>query len=392
MRIVFYLCIAALSISTADAQWEQMKGIEKSYIFSLGASEHIIYAGTRGDGIFRSVDGGSNWLSVLYDQVLAQETISCLAAMDSFVFAGAMDGIRRSTNNGISWSQNEGGFPETNIYSIAHIGNNIYAATDRGLFHSTNNGDEWHTAPNTLPVFNSNFILTYDNSLYSFGNTEGVYRSSDSGTTWNRIDSGFQTSSNILAVNGGSLFAGGETGLYGSNDSGRTWRYLQDGTILSFASAANHTFAGGSILSVTNDYGNTWNDLDTVGLPNDSRNALLVFGNYLFLGTYTRGVWRRPLTELSVKNDNLSEQLLDPSYPNPFSIITTINFTLPKTSTVSITILDILGNTVFAEQPTTMSDGKHSIQWNAGSSPEGTYICGLTVNGKTEIRKLVVLK
>ena len=78
------------------------------------------------------------------------------------------------------------------------------------------------------------------------------------------------------------------------------------------------------------------------------------------------------------------------NYPNPFSMLTTINYTVPQSAVLTIRVVDMVGrevrmliNNEYAES------GNHSIQWDAkddaGSEVSaGNYVCemSLTLNGE----------
>jgi hypothetical protein len=59
------------------------------------------------------------------------------------------------------------------------------------------------------------------------GTNKGVYRSANSGTSWNAVDSGLSSNLPIiysLAVSGANLFAGTSAeGVFLSKDNGLTW-------------------------------------------------------------------------------------------------------------------------------------------------------------------------
>jgi flagellar hook assembly protein FlgD len=77
------------------------------------------------------------------------------------------------------------------------------------------------------------------------------------------------------------------------------------------------------------------------------------------------------------------------NYPNPFSMMTTINYTVPQSAPLTMRIVDMVGREVrtlisneFAES------GNHSIQWDAKDDSgadigAGNYVCemSLTING-----------
>lgn len=77
-------------------------------------------------------------------------------------------------------------------------------------------------------------------------------------------------------------------------------------------------------------------------------------------------------------NDGLdlpTEFALKGNYPNPFNPTTTIQFDLPQTSEVSVTVLDLLGRVVMAVPATTMDAGaSRNVQLDASSLTSGIYL------------------
>ncbi len=88
---------------------------------------------------------------------------------------------------------------------------------------------------------------------------------------------------------------------------------------------------------------------------------------------------------------------LDQNYPNPFNPTTTINYTLPKSSFVTLKVYNLLGQELADLVNGNQYAGKHSIEFNAanvkGSDlPSGLYIYKLTAGSFTQTRKMMLLK
>lgn len=84
---------------------------------------------------------------------------------------------------------------------------------------------------------------------------------------------------------------------------------------------------------------------------------------------------------------------LYPNYPNPFNPSTTIHFTLPKSSKVTLEIYNLLGHKI----TTLINDadynrGLHSIKFEANELSSGVYLYKLQANEFTKISKMMVLK
>ncbi|HNQ69529.1 MAG TPA: T9SS type A sorting domain-containing protein [Bacteroidales bacterium] len=90
------------------------------------------------------------------------------------------------------------------------------------------------------------------------------------------------------------------------------------------------------------------------------------------------------IDELSINKYKLA------NYPNPFSQVTTISFSIPETAHVTLKIIGILGtyNTEIVSEK--KSAGKYEIKFDASKLPEGMYYCQLYVNNQTSSIKLIV--
>jgi len=83
---------------------------------------------------------------------------------------------------------------------------------------------------------------------------------------------------------------------------------------------------------------------------------------------------------------------LSQNYPNPFNPATTINFTLPRRSQVSLKIYDILGREITTLINRDMSPGNHIIKFKADGLTSGIYFYRLTANEYTKTLKMLVLR
>ncbi len=80
------------------------------------------------------------------------------------------------------------------------------------------------------------------------------------------------------------------------------------------------------------------------------------------------------------------------NYPNPFNPTTTIAFSLPSSSKVSMSIINILGRTVDQVDMGTLSAGVHRIDYNASALASGMYFYRLQTDMGSETRKMTLLK
>ena len=79
-------------------------------------------------------------------------------------------------------------------------------------------------------------------------------------------------------------------------------------------------------------------------------------------------------------------------YPNPFNPNTTIEYTLPKSSYLSIIIYNVLGKKV-----TTLIDGfknigHYKVTWTADNIPSGIYFCTMKSGNYLDTKKIILLR
>jgi hypothetical protein len=83
---------------------------------------------------------------------------------------------------------------------------------------------------------------------------------------------------------------------------------------------------------------------------------------------------------------------LDQNYPNPFNPTTTISFSLPAPSVVSLKIFDGLGREVSTLVSGHLSAGTHSRQWNGARMSSGVYFYRLQTGSFVATRKIVLIR
>jgi len=151
-----------------------MTGID---VRCLTAIDDTVFAGTNGSGIYKTIDGGINWVAV--NNGLNSTNFRAIEAKGNTLFAGGQigTGVFRSINGGASWSLLSGGLPAGSYRGFAHNNQLIVAGSfGAGVFYSLDNGDTWTAINNglaDLTIFdlelNSNYILAATN-------TKGVFR------------------------------------------------------------------------------------------------------------------------------------------------------------------------------------------------------------------------
>ncbi len=212
----------------------------------------IIYVGTPAGGIWKSTTGGTSWAPI-GDQlsVLGVSGIVVSHADSDVIFIGTGDsdgndtyslGIFKSTDGGQSWQTAGLTWPLSNSVRthkmLMHPENAdiIYAATSNGLYRTLNAGISWSEIL-TGNVQDIEFNAADPSIIYA--GKDRIYRSTDGGTNFDQITTGLPSPSTVgriaLAVTPANaqvvyaMFADDNSyafqGLYRSNDSGETWQF-----------------------------------------------------------------------------------------------------------------------------------------------------------------------
>ena len=83
---------------------------------------------------------------------------------------------------------------------------------------------------------------------------------------------------------------------------------------------------------------------------------------------------------------------LSQNSPNPFNPLTSIPFTLPKESRVTLIIYNIAGKKIAMLIDGTLGAGSHSVDWDASNVASGVYFYLMKAGGFVETRKMMLVK
>jgi photosystem II stability/assembly factor-like uncharacterized protein len=234
------------------------------------------YFGAVGGGVWRTMDGGNTWDPLFEKQPVS--SIGAIAISDSdpnVIYAGSGeacirgnisygDGVYKSTDAGKTWTNV--GLRDTrhigaviihptdpNIVYAAALGHTYGANTERGVFRTRDGGKSWEKVlylddrtgaieiefdPKNPHVL---FAAMWEGwrtpwTLNSGGAKDGLYRSSDEGTTWKRIEGNGMPEGPLgrigVSVSGAdsnvvyALIEAKKGGLYRSDDGGEHWALI----------------------------------------------------------------------------------------------------------------------------------------------------------------------
>jgi hypothetical protein len=147
---------------------------------------------------------------------------------------------------------------------------------------------------------------------------------------------------------------------------------------------------------MSSDLGQTWVQINDSIFSGNVVKTMVTTKKYLIAGTQS-GAWRLPLASVITSVNDITihlptDYVLSQNYPNPFNPSTTISFTLPLRSFVSLKVFDLLGRGVATIVSDELSAGTYTRQWNAANISSGIYFYRLQAGKYVETKRLILLK
>ncbi len=151
------------------------------------------------------------------------------------------------------------------------------------------------------------------------------------------------------------------------------WTKIYEGTIVSSAHSIQQTTDGGYIVAGQTDY----------------------------YGAGRYDMWILKLDEngnghgpvgISDSNSNFKGFSLSQNHPNPFNPVTHIDFFISKYCHAALTVYNVAGQKVKVLDDSMFEGGNHSFRWDATNMPNGLYFYTLKANGKSETRKMMLVR
>lgn len=392
--------------SVISAQWVKIPQITLSHVFAAGFDGSDIYAG--GDSlVFISTDSGVNWRSsaLLKDRSASS---NCFIKIGGAVFAGTYgQGVFRSTDNGISWVEYNEGLSDWGKYVISFIvsGDTVFIGTDGGgvYFSNYKSLSPWQEFNTGLPSLYgwtlSSLCLSGKNLIASSGASGYYYIRPLNAPEWTEKTVHPVKTPNVYALAniGDVVFAGTTKGIYRSKDYGLSWDSVGIKAmpiyVTHLAADKNRIFAGYSrgadyFLWYSEDLGDSWKvqDHQFAGLYN-----FYIYNNRIWAATDS-GLMYFKLTPSPVEKDQSRFSFsLEQNYPNPFNPTTVITFSLKEDGFIKLSVYDILGREAKAILNEYRTKGTHKINFNSAGLARGVYFYRLTSGNNSYTRKLTIL-
>jgi hypothetical protein len=114
-----------------------------------------------------------------------------------------------------------------------------------------------------------------------------------------------------------------------------------------------------------------------------------------YRGNYTNTGFANVIsTKIEKVDSNIPQEFsISDAYPNPFNPTTSFNFSVPKSSHVTINIYNSLGQLVDNLVNDIKSNGTYKINWNASSFGSGIYFIHINAGTNfSQTKKVILLK
>jgi len=109
--------------------------------------------------------------------------------------------------------------------------------------------------------------------------------------------------------------------------------------------------------------------------------------------SYTQTFLAGQLTSLQDEPNGLPDTYqLFQNYPNPFNPITKINYELPNTNYVDLSIYNALGQRVVTLVAKSQPAGRYSVDWDASGYASGVYYYRLKAEEYVGVKKMILLR
>jgi photosystem II stability/assembly factor-like uncharacterized protein len=265
-------------------------------------NESIVYA-SGSAGIFKSIDHGESWTSLLTG---LNQAITVDPFNSQTLYATTVGSVRRSLNGGAVWEFFNTGLPTTSAGIVPDpLTPGTFYAVAGAPYKKVGTGD-WTIKNSGLPAgtFPSFIAIDPNNAsvLYT-GGSFGVYKSTNAGDSWTSASSGLSASGasgiSIDRFDSNHLLTWVNSSAYESTNGGASWTPFattpgRQAILLAFDPSTPGRIYNSSSDAVerSNDGGKTWFSISTgLGKSHGSVFVISPTGNSLFTGGTDGGVW-----------------------------------------------------------------------------------------------------
>jgi photosystem II stability/assembly factor-like uncharacterized protein len=345
MRVLYYniaylfmlMFIITSSAFSEEGFWQRCYGPYGGFVQDIIFRNDTMYCAGYG-GLFRSINDGDSWEFLGIGNLRAREitqdkfyiytggyygcyrydthsniflkvfdgTVQTITTIDSIIFIGTgyHPGIYRSNDFGMTWQASNSGIDNFDIEKLFVTKSKIIlasasGASGSGIFRSTDLGISWNRIDPNPFAWNFHGICEFADILYAYdySNYVKVYISEDDGASWQLPLGASAPADHIYAirVDSSGLYVGtSDYGVFKSKNMGESWSQINSGLknkdVFHISLNKDYHFAT-TFDGVYRKLANTkqW-DYKVEGLTNTCINSIVSFNNKLFAGTHGAGL------------------------------------------------------------------------------------------------------
>ncbi|PSJ15807.1 WD40/YVTN/BNR-like repeat-containing protein, partial [Nitrosomonas supralitoralis] len=184
--------------------------VNKLTIAKLGNNDYVLFLNTLNGQLYRRSKTDAAWTRVQNTSAGIQRVaVSSSFTTDQTAISVSKNGtLQKSTDGGFTWSS-LGNPTGSTVYDIAISGGNpkeVFLATDNGIFYSNNTGTTFTSKPANLPLeainnvsLSPNYLV--DRTVFCTSLTNAVYKSINGGNSWTLHVSGAKVTGQTNPVN-----------------------------------------------------------------------------------------------------------------------------------------------------------------------------------------------
>jgi|WetSurMetagenome_2_1015567.scaffolds.fasta_scaffold123174_2 photosystem II stability/assembly factor-like uncharacterized protein len=428
------ILLSVLLPSQARVQWvTQSSGVNSTLLAVDALDDNNIWVGGTDGTVLHTTNGGAVWIPGTSPEPSARITIvRAIDLQTAFVVAktGSSYRIWKTVTGGATWvlqhendsSWCEGIFAFGADTLVAIGGPSQFPGGAWDILWTTDSGNSWSdvdtsrcpvpvwgewVAPWSTSAFGNSVWFTTSNPLSSTAHVR-VFRSTNRGNDWlaAELPAGGHAAGYVafadelhgLVLLHGS-FPGGE--VYRTTDGGAGWNDMGIAIGLGYAITAVPAalplyFAGGHAgwISYTPDNGANWITTQT-GRSYDIYSMDAGMSKIWAVG-YNGEILRGTINVIVGVDEDGSgtpqEFRLEQNYPNPCNPATTIDYAIPVSVPVVLSVSDVLGRQVSVLVEEVQGPGRHTARFDAAGISSGVYFYRLQAGGYHAVRRMVVVK
>ncbi|MFZ1289661.1 MAG: YCF48-related protein [Melioribacteraceae bacterium] len=400
---------------STSADFMSIQLINQKEFYCVGNSRYNLYrydTQNMTNCVMSTTDAGKNWSNTTiwpitpYGIWMTEDGLGSIVGIRTGGYPAPNGRMYNTSDGGINWQEylfaeslNEMGYRiAKGIYYIDNARRIIIAQYGR-ILYTLDGGITWTK---------SDSVTAWDLNDISFANDEVGYVVVDRGTLLKTTDSGISWS--VLPINTGNHLYGVNftdanngivVGIYGmilkTTNGGLSWNEQQSGTYnhlfkVKFDNENNGMVIGefGTILK-TSDGGKTWIreesgtsvNLNDVSIKDSIAMTVGDFGTIL---KKSGQITTLDCTKIP------HEYFLSQNFPNPFNPGTTIEYSVPQKSQVTLKVYDLLGREITTLINEEKSVGNYSVKFDGSNLTSGIYFYKIISGNYSSIKKMIVLK